>query len=253
MLLAVMLLVILMVIGLALEAPRIGQQIKREKEEELIHRGNEYKNAIRRFFRKFGNYPVSIEQLESSNNMRFLRKRFVDPFTGKADWHLLRPGEVQLNTINGGMIGAPGQPSGGPIGAGSQSMGSSTFGQPGNSSSTATPSPTPQPTGDQNSSAATSDAGTGGLTPANNMPGASGNSPVIGGGQIMGVSSTRKLQSIKVFNGKDHYNDWQFVYDPRLEAVTTNPALGNPGVAPVGGTTPGTNLQPTPSPPMNNR
>jgi type II secretory pathway pseudopilin PulG len=137
MLLAIMLLVNLMVIGLMLEAPRIAQEIKREKEEELIHRANEYKVAIRKYFRKFGQYPVSIEQLENTNNMRFLRKRYKDPFTGKDDWRLLHPGDVQVNALNGA-TGAPGQPMGSAIG---QPMGSSfgqtagnTFGQqPGNS------------------------------------------------------------------------------------------------------------------------
>lgn len=249
MLLAVMLLVILLAVGLSLEAPRIGQQIKREKEEELIHRGNEYKNAIRRYFRKFGNYPVSIEQLENTNNMRFLRKRFVDPFTGKDDWHLLRPGEVQLNPANGGINATPGQPVA--QGAGGQNPGSP-FGQPTNFNPTATPSPTPQTAGDQNSPGATPNAGTAGVTAASNMPGATGNSPVIGGGPVVGVSSTSKLQAIKIFNGKDHYNDWQFVYDPRLEAATTNPGAGTPGIAPVGGTTmPGPTPTPTPSPPIN--
>src|ERR1700756_2008648 len=91
-LLSVMLLITLMMLVLTIELPRIAQQIKREKEEELIHRGNEYRSAIRKFFRKFGRYPLSIDQLENTNNIRFLRKRYKDPFTGKDDWRLLHPG-----------------------------------------------------------------------------------------------------------------------------------------------------------------
>src|SRR5215470_18735677 len=94
-LLSIMLMVTLMLIALAVEAPRIAQQIKREKEEELIHRGSEYKNAIKKYFRKFGRYPMNVEQLENTNNMHFLRKRYKDPFTGK-DFKLLHVGEVQL-------------------------------------------------------------------------------------------------------------------------------------------------------------
>src|SRR5215469_18321411 len=110
-LLSIMLMVTLMLIALAVEAPRIVQQIKREKEEELIHRGNEYKNAIKKYFRKFGRYPMNVDQLENTNNMRFLRKRYKDPFTGKDDWRLLHPGEVQLNPLNQTQA-APGQPTG---------------------------------------------------------------------------------------------------------------------------------------------
>src|SRR5690349_15757745 len=84
-LLSLMLMMTLMVIALTIEAPRVAQQIKREKEEELIHRGNEYRNAIKKYFRKFGRYPVSLDQLENTNNMRFLRRRYKDPFTGKED------------------------------------------------------------------------------------------------------------------------------------------------------------------------
>src|SRR5215470_1148261 len=115
-LLSIMLLMTLMVIALTIEAPRIAQQIKREREEELIHRGNEYKNAIKKYFRKFGRYPNTLEQLENTNNMRFLRQRYKDPFTGKDDWRLLHVGEVQLN-ISGttNTLGqGPGQPIGQP-------------------------------------------------------------------------------------------------------------------------------------------
>src|SRR5437879_8496464 len=82
-LLAVMLLMTLMLIALSIELPRIHQQIKRDKEEEMIHRAHEYTGAIRRFYRKFGRYTLSIEQLEKTNNFRFLRTRYKDPTTGK--------------------------------------------------------------------------------------------------------------------------------------------------------------------------
>src|SRR5215471_16137838 len=121
-LLSIMLLMTLMLIALTIEAPRIAQQIKREKEEELIHRGNEYKTAIKKFFRKTGRYPATLDDLVSTNNMRFLRKRYVDPFTGKDDWRLLHPGEVQISPLQQGKI-APGQPIGGAAG--------STIGNPG--------------------------------------------------------------------------------------------------------------------------
>jgi type II secretory pathway pseudopilin PulG len=93
-LLSIMLMMTVMLIALSIELPRIGQQIKRDKEEELIHRGNEYARAVRKFYRKFGRYPLSIEQLENTNNMRFLRKRFTDPMTGKDDWRIVHQGEI---------------------------------------------------------------------------------------------------------------------------------------------------------------
>lgn len=35
----------------------------------------------------------------------------------------------------------------------------------------------------------------------------------------MGVAPLEKKQSIIVYNGKDHYNEWEFVYDPRMEQM----------------------------------
>lgn len=97
MLLSIMLVMTLMLIALSVGVLRISQQIKREKEEELVHRGREYAVAIKRFYHKNGTYPVSIDQLESTNNLRFLRKRFKDPMTEKGEWKLVHPGEAQIN------------------------------------------------------------------------------------------------------------------------------------------------------------
>src|SRR5258707_15849949 len=97
-LLAVMLVLTLMLIALSMEAPRIVQQIKREKEEELIHRGKDYATAVKRFVHKNGGrYPTSIEQLENTNHIRFLRKKYVDPMTGESDWKMVHVGEAQIN------------------------------------------------------------------------------------------------------------------------------------------------------------
>ncbi|HLJ28076.1 MAG TPA: hypothetical protein VKY85_15300 [Candidatus Angelobacter sp.] len=242
-LLAILLLMTLMVVALTIEAPRIAQQIKREKEEELIHRGNEYRNAIRKYFRKFGRYPLSMDQLETTNNMRFLRKRYKDPFTGKDDWRLLHPGEVQINPVNGGttapsqQLGQPtagtfGQPTGNTIG---QPTGSP-IGQPSGLAATAPTSGQPGP--DQSAAGATPAFNNAGITPAGNLPGASSNSPVqFGGGPVIGISSISKLKSIKEINGKDHYNDWQFVYDPRLDQQGLGASVPAPGINPAGGNT----------------
>ena len=96
-LLAVMLTLTLMLIALSVEAPRIAQQIKRDKEEELIHRGKDYATAVKRFVHKNGGrYPASIEQLENTNHIRFLRKKYVDPMTGESDWKMVHVGEAEI-------------------------------------------------------------------------------------------------------------------------------------------------------------
>lgn len=271
-LLSLMLMMTLMLIALTVEAPRVAQQIKREKEEELIHRGNEYRNAIKKYFRKFGRYPVSLDQLENTNNMRFLRKRYKDPFTGKDDWRLLHPGEVQLNVANGAAT-VPGQPTMlGQPSSGNQSAGG-TAGQP----SGFGPTPSPTPTGTQQPIDASGGSGVSGNGPAGqNTPGsptfgsnATLTQPVgsgqFGGGPIVGVASVSKLTSIKEFNGKNHYNEWPpFWYDPRQEQTMGLPGApvaggqigGTPGQASPGQAAPGSIFAPgpvnSPSTPPNN-
>ncbi|MGD0365241.1 MAG: hypothetical protein ABSC93_30525, partial [Bryobacteraceae bacterium] len=95
-----MLLVFLMaaIIAIALysEVPRIAFEAQRAKEQLLIERGEQYKRAIQVFVRKVNRYPATIEELESLNNTRFLRKRYIDPMTGKDKWRLIH--------VNGGVL-----------------------------------------------------------------------------------------------------------------------------------------------------
>jgi type II secretory pathway pseudopilin PulG len=211
-LLAVMLAVTLVLVALSIELPRIAQQIKREKEEELVHRGKDYATAVKRFVHKNGGrYPLSVEQLEDTNHIRFLRKKYKDPMTGESDWKMVHAGEAQINIpapkpglsgpggVNPGLSGT--NPTGGtnlsggnppPTGQAGLNPGGPALGQPQG-----------QPGGAGN---------LGSLTTSN-----IGNGQTVGGGQIIGVASTSKKQAIKEFNDKDHYDEWYFVYDLRLE------------------------------------
>jgi len=76
-------------IMLYLELPVTVFEARRQREQLLIDHGNEYAHAVKLFVRKIGRYPASIGELENTNGMRFLRRRFNDPFTGKADWRIL--------------------------------------------------------------------------------------------------------------------------------------------------------------------
>jgi len=84
----------------------------------------------------------------------------------------------------------------------------------------------------------------------------SANPQVFGGGPIVGVASTSKDKTIRIFNKKQHYNEWQFVYDPTTDRgglLTTpnQPSLqgattiqGTQGTLGAPGTTTGTPGQP---------
>jgi hypothetical protein len=74
------------------EMPVAVFEAKRQKEQLLVDRGNEYAHSVKLFVRKFGMYPATVEQLENTNRMRFLRHRYKDPFTGKDNWRMLHAG-----------------------------------------------------------------------------------------------------------------------------------------------------------------
>lgn len=207
-LLAVMLLITVMLIFLSIEAPRVAQQIQREKEEELVHRGQEYAIAIRKFFHKNGNFPTSLEQLEDTNHIRYIRKRYKDPITGESNWKLVHAGEAEIPLPKPGGVpgGGPGTLQGSAGGGNTQPGPNNTAGvnpNPGGLSSGTTLGGQPgQAPGGQLGSLKTSNIG---------------NGPTIGGGGIIGVASVSKKTGIKEFNDKDEYDQWYFVYDPRLE------------------------------------
>ena len=79
-------------IMLYLELPRVAFEAQRVREEVLIQRGEQYQRAIKLFFRRFQRYPPTIEALENTNNIRFLRRRYKDPMTGKDEWRLIHAG-----------------------------------------------------------------------------------------------------------------------------------------------------------------
>src|SRR5579859_4825307 len=85
-LLGVMILLAVFVIAMAVAAPRIAADIQRDREVETMRRGKQYIRAIQLYYRKFNAYPPSIDALVKTNEIRFLRKRYTDPLTGKDDW-----------------------------------------------------------------------------------------------------------------------------------------------------------------------
>ena len=229
-LLLLMLFVTLLTIASMAVAPLVAFQVKRDREEELIHRGVQYSRAIRRFMKKTGGYPVRLEQLDNTNNIRYLRKHYKDPITGK-DFKLLHQQDVKIS-FGPGIAGA--NLIGGAAPGASALAGAAAL----LNAATAANSPAGAQTPDANP------AGPGGSPqqdPGAADSGSSGDklsATVFGGGPIVGVASTSKDPSIREFNHKDHYNQWQFIYDPSTDR---GGLLSTPNQPPLQGATP--NLQ----------
>ena len=90
-LLLVFLLAALLALSLYMEIPRVAFETQRQKEQLLVERGEQYKRAIKLYVnpKGIGRWPAKIEDLENTNHRRFLRHRYLDPFTGKDDWRLI--------------------------------------------------------------------------------------------------------------------------------------------------------------------
>src|SRR5579872_7151615 len=109
------------------ELPRAAFESARDKEQLLMDRGNQYKRAIQVFYAENKRYPAELKDLESTNNKRYLRRRYIDPMTGQDEWRLIHTNGsfltdslVQKPPAQNASGGLPGQgqtPGGGPLGA----------------------------------------------------------------------------------------------------------------------------------------
>ena len=81
--------VTVMTIALLAVLPSTYQEARREREEELLFRGNQYAQAIYLFQKRFNRYPNSIKDLLHTDNMSFLRKPWPDPMTPGGKWRFI--------------------------------------------------------------------------------------------------------------------------------------------------------------------
>ncbi|WP_213806574.1 type II secretion system protein [Granulicella sp. dw_53] len=269
-LIALVVAIFLVLLALGVAAPRVAQQLRREREVEAVHRGNQYVRAVQLYYKKFGNYPGSIDQLEKSNNIRFLRQKYLDPMTGKSDWRLIHVGEAKttvkgffgqpLSGLASGLGSAAGLASGGSIGAGatgSTSGGSSSYptgGLGGSSSSSSSGSGSSAfGSGSAGSSSfgsnpgsspsAFGNSGLGSSNPGSSQPGSSSSTGGSGissqsatdfkgsGAPFVGIGSAAPGNSILVLNEQTTYGTWEFIYDPRIEQLKAKSSLFGGGPA----------------------
>ena len=282
-LITVVFMLAIVVLMLSVAAPVVRKDIQRDREIETMHRGKQYKRAVKLYYKKFGAYPPNVDALVKTNEIRFLRKKYIDPTTGKAEWKPIRFGQNKTQTL-----GFFGQPIGGsttalagtgPIG-GSGGLGGSPIGGPGASiaatfapaglgnnpngptTSTGTGGVAPDPTAGSGTGGVAATPGTAGSTDPNAAYGTSAGTSstgltgqTFGGGGIIGFSPNSPKQSILVYKKKNHYNEWEFFYDPLADQMMmqggNTGAIGQPASAtttPIGTastTSTGTTVTPT--------
>ena len=88
--LVVLIAIAIMGAGLALTGSVWHTEARREKEAELLYTGGEFRRAIRQYYKAGGQYPKKLEDLlkdpRQPATVRYLRKVYPDPVTGKKDW-----------------------------------------------------------------------------------------------------------------------------------------------------------------------
>jgi hypothetical protein len=219
-------------ITLYFELPRTMFERTRQKEQLLIDRGEQYSLAVRRFYVKFGRFPAKMEDLENTNNMRFLRRQYKDPMTGEADWRIVHEA---AGVLTDSLVHPANQLAKGQNGAGgSQSFGTLNSSQPFGSSLSSSSSP--DANSDQPAPAAwgllsrPSDRGPLGTAHGGVSGGDDTQQPVYAGngpGPDMGGPSPNPAG--------DTSNQTAAAPDPN---APVNPTVGVGGVGPVGGTGP---------------
>jgi type II secretory pathway pseudopilin PulG len=100
-LLAVIFLMAILALWLAVALPKMSRSIQRDRDLETMHRGKQYIRAVQLYYRKFGAYPPSMDALVKTNDIRFLRKKYIDPSTGKDDWTPIQFGQNKVPTAMG--------------------------------------------------------------------------------------------------------------------------------------------------------
>jgi type II secretory pathway pseudopilin PulG len=183
---ALLVAIAIMAVALSVALPTWSTLAKREREAELIFRGEQYARAIALYQRQFANaFPPSLDILVQQ---KFLRKRYRDPMSEDGEFQVILVGQPipgQATAPQGGRQGAAGargaleetaRRGGGLPGEGARG------GQLGQ-------------------------AGRGAL--GGQAPGRIGGR--VGGGGIQGVVSKSTATSLRLYNGRDKYSEWAFV------------------------------------------
>jgi hypothetical protein len=268
-LLAIFLVATMLLFAIA-ATPNVITEGRRLREQDAIWRGNQYVRAIRIFYQKNGKYPSSLEDLSKPNavGVHFLRKPYKDPMnTADGSWRLIYVtptgqlvGSVHFHNLQEMAVAAAfaGQLPGNVAGLASQLFGQVNVNGSIGTQFGATPQSgarSSQQNGLQPGQSGTQ-PGLGGqnglgstLSSAQPAPLDAVDSPVFGG-SVIGVASKVKKSSITVYQGGKTYFEWEFIWNPLMNAngapgqQVAVPGLNvplQPGVAPNPTALPGAN------------
>jgi hypothetical protein len=246
--------VMVVIIGSTVAMRSLLTEGRREREAEMIWRGQQYVRAIRLYYLKTGHYPQTIDDLKkgmpelhflryvaykdptnsqnSDGSWRFIYVNSAGQIIGSVRYATLQ--QMALMDLNGGTIPPLGQGVQlGQVGTPVSALASQSAINSGSQSGQTSAGPTPATSGasattGQNVVATQPDQNAGQLGPTGAATDAAGQpvnplallkptGPVEGpvlGGLLTGVGGTVDQPSIKVYNGGKKYNAWEFIWNP---------------------------------------
>jgi len=199
-----------MAIMLSVALPVWRTAAQREREAELIFRGEQYAHAIELYSRRNGGFPPSLDVLEKG---RYIRKLYKDPVAGNADFQPVFAGQMI-----GGQPAAPRQPGG-----------------------AATPGAAGAQAGQAPASGPVARGGRGAQPFGQPLGQAQGRGSTAGGGPLIGVVSRSTAESLRLYNGRGRYNEWAFVATAMSQqaGAPNGPPGATPGLGGARGGQPG--------------
>jgi hypothetical protein len=251
-LLLVMFLMALLVLTTITVAPNVLTDGRREKEKEMVWRGNQYVRGIKRYYSKTHRFPTEIDDLvKPKTGIRFMRQAYKDPMNDvDGSWRLIYvgPNGQLIGSLKNRGPGAAGMSASG-FGAspgsssfGGTSSGGSSFGQSSFGGSSFGGGPAGRSTfggssfgGGNTSNSTMGSTGFGNTAPsATSQPDANANgenpagsdsmstpqsiapaeTSVIMGGNIIGVGSKVNKKSFLWYDKAKNYREFEFIWDP---------------------------------------
>ena len=253
-LLMVIFMATMLLILATMAAPNIKIEGQREKEKEMIWRGQQYARGIKLYYRKLGHFPTSLDDLTKPKigSLRFMRQAYKDPMNAQdGSWRLIYVGPAgqligslkpQPQNLLFGQVQGVGTPVGALAGSVAPNSGfgsvlGQAIGQVGgvNSQGSAGTQPGSSPGFGSNPSSNPSNplATTGPAVSADQSTGTSPDTPIptddpptILGGNIIGVGGKINMKSVKVYDHANNYRLFEFIWNPSKDMF----GLGQPGV-----------------------
>jgi type II secretory pathway pseudopilin PulG len=225
----------LVLIAAATIVPDAMLNVRREREKEMIWRGQQYARGVKLYYRKMGRFPTSIDDLTkpTTGSLRFMRQAYKDPMN-KADgsWRLIYVGPA--GQLIGSLkphplidLAASGRAPAGTASSNGSSQGAAA-GKDGQSKGKASG----DNSGGDGDQAESADQPTSNDDMSSSPSGLFSDDSTIIGGNIIGVGSKVNQKSVMAYDKAKNYRQFEFIWDPSKDTIgiggMPGSQMGNP-------------------------